>query len=501
LGSDASLRTAASGVLRAAAGYGDRDAGEASTSRRFQMRFRLFSRSVVMRFQIMAMFVSASLIAASPESTQAKQIHLDVALAYPTMLIEEDSKGQNHLRIALTGFDLPTTKQRMPINVAIVIDKSGSMQGDKIVQARKAAIQAVERLRASDIVSIVTYDSSVSVVVPATKASDLEMIKDKIGRIEAGGNTALFAGVSKGAAELRKFLDDKRVNRVILLSDGLANVGPSSPSDLEQLGESLIKEGISVSTMGLGLGYNEDLMSRLALASSGNHVFIEDAENLVQVFQNEFDDVLSVVAQKIQIEAKLADGIRPVKVLNYPANIIGQTVAIDLGQLYSRQERYFVLEVEIPFGKNNTTRPVAEVAVTYMNMLTETTDKLTSSVRVRFTNDRELVKKDVDKETLAACILQCANESNYEATRLRDAGKVEEARQLLNRNADFLDRYHRDYGLEELKKRSELNRAQSMGLEAKDWAATRKGMVENYYGELSQQRYSGSGAKTEGQKP
>ncbi len=123
---------------------------------------------------------------------------------------------------------------------------------------------------------------------------------------------------------------------------------------MEELGASLLKEGVSVSTLGLGLGYNEDLMTKLALASSGNHVFIESAENLVSVFQNEFDDVLSVVAQKIVIKATLAEGVRPVKVLNYPADITGQQVTIELGQLYSNQQRYFVLELEI-----NKERPIA----------------------------------------------------------------------------------------------------------------------------------------------
>ena len=253
-------------------------------------------------------------------TASAKQLDLNVAMARPTMYIDgELKKGQNYVRIGLTGFELESEKERQPVNVAIVIDKSGSMQGDKIVQARKAAIQAVDRLRDDDIVSIITYDSVVTVVVPATKASDREQIKKKIQSIRAGGNTALFAGVSKAAGEARKFLDDQRVNRIILLSDGKANVGPSTPAELEQLGQSLIKEGISVSTLGLGLGYNENLMSRLALASSGNHVFIEDAENLVQVFQNEFDDVMSVVAQKIKIKAKLAEGIRfPSKYLTIP---------------------------------------------------------------------------------------------------------------------------------------------------------------------------------------
>jgi Ca-activated chloride channel family protein len=426
----------------------------------------------------------------------AKQIQLDVAMAHPTMHIEGNEKGENFLRIALTGFELPAEKDRMPVNVAIVIDKSGSMQGDKIEQARQAAVQAVDRLRDNDIVSIVTYDSTVTVLVPATKASDREAIKARIRDISASGNTALFAGVSKGAGEVRKFLDDKRVNRVILLSDGLANVGPSSPSELEQLGESLIKESISVSTMGLGLGYNEDLMSRLALASSGNHVFIEDAENLVQVFQNEFDDVLSVVAQKIRIEAKLAAGIRPVKVLNYPADITGQRVSIELGQLYSSQERYFVVELEIPYGSDSSSRPVAEVSVEYMNMVTQTTEKLTSSVRVRFSDSQELAESDLNKDVLAACVIQIANERNRNATRLRDEGKVEEARSLLLSNAQFLNDSYQVTGNEGLQYRYQLNNAQAERLSEKEWGASRKLMIENQVSDAIQQSYRGSGEKS-----
>lgn len=439
--------------------------------------------------------IGIMLWAGTPTPVAAKQIKLDVALGHPTMHIGEGPKGQNHLRIALTGFELPSEKQRMPVNVAIVIDKSGSMQGEKIEQARRAAVHAVERLRDSDIVSVITYDSSVSVVLPATKASDRASIVAKINGIQAGGNTALFAGVSKGAAELRKFLDSKRVNRVILLSDGLANVGPSSPAELEELGESLIKEGISVSTLGLGLGYNEDLMSRLALASSGNHVFIEDAENLVQVFQNEFDDVLSVVAQKIRIQVKLAEGIRPVRVLNYPADITGQKVSIDLGQLYSNQERYFVLEVEVPYGEHGGSTSLAEVSVEYMNMVTETIDKLSSAVQVKFSNSQELADKDIDKEVLAACVIQIANERNREATKLRDSGKVEAARQVLLDNASFLNSNYLSLGLDDLKLRCELNTEQASKLDAKDWSANRKLMVEEQYGDAVQQTYRGTGKK------
>ncbi|MCA9192493.1 MAG: VWA domain-containing protein [Planctomycetales bacterium] len=430
-----------------------------------------------------------------PELAIAKQLQLNTALGYPTMLTGDSAQKTNYLRIAMTGFDIPAEKDRQPVNVAIVIDKSGSMQGEKITQARRAAIEAIARLRETDIVSIIAYDSEVSVVVPATRASDREYIRSRISGIQAGGDTALFAGVSKGAAEVRKFLDEKRVNRVILLSDGLANVGPSTPGELEELGRSLIKEGISVSTMGLGLGYNEDLMTQLALASSGNHVFIENAENLVQVFQNEFDDVLSVVAQQLQIKVKLAEGIRAVKVLNYPAEVSGQLISIDVGQLYSNQLRYFVVEIEVPLRAAGQRTPIGDVTLDYINMLTENHEQLASKLEVRFSSSQAEVDEAIEREVLSDCILQIANENNRRATRLRDLNQVEEAREVLHSNSDFLRTYGDRLASPALVDLEAQNRKQAENLEGVNWNENRKLMRAMQIQSATQQSYQGDGSK------
>ena len=429
-------------------------------------------------------------------ATQAKQVQLDVGLAHPTMLLNDKEKSENHLRIALKGFELESDKHRTPVNVAIVIDRSGSMQGEKIEHARRAAMQAIDRLRDDDIVAVVSYDTTAEVLVPATKASDRHGIKERIERLTPRGNTALFAGVKKGADEVRKFKSDEYVNRVVLLSDGLANVGPSSPSELGKLGRSLLKDGISVSTMGLGLGYNEDLMSTLAIEASGNHTFIENADDLEIVFNNEFDDVLSVVAQKIRIEAKLAKGVRPVKVLNYPAEIDGQSVYIELGQLVARQERYFVIELEIQHGRSGSSMPVADVSVEYNNVITHTTDKLTSSVRARFTESKEVADAAINKAVLASCVIQIANHRNREATETRDRGDISGAEKILKDNAEYLRYNYRALGNEELKRRADLNTAQAGGLSGDDWNRNRKAMREGQAADATQQTYSGSGKKT-----
>src|SRR5262245_3571073 len=225
--------------------------------------------------------LALALSAALSNAALAQQVRVETALDHS--VLQANTKLLVYLRVALTGFDLPGERGRAPLNVAIVIDKSGSMQGSKIEQAKAAARAALSQLREDDIVSIVAYDDTVEVLVPATKVSDREVIDRGIKRLSAGGMTALFAGVVKGAGEVRKFLSRERVNRVVLLSDGAANIGPASAGELAQLGRSLRKEGIAVTTVGLGLGYNEDLMVGLAQGSGGQHVFIEHERQLADV--------------------------------------------------------------------------------------------------------------------------------------------------------------------------------------------------------------------------
>jgi Ca-activated chloride channel family protein len=376
--------------------------------------------------------------------------------------------------------------------VAIVLDKSGSMTGAKLEKAKEAAIAAIERLSEKDIVSVVAYDSQVKVIVPATKLADKHSVISQIRQMTGGGSTALFAGVSQGSAEIRKFLKRDCVNRIILLSDGLANVGPQSPSELGELGASLLREGIAVSTMGLGLDYNEDLMTQLARRSGGNHVFIEQADDLVQIFNYEFDDVLSVVAQEVLIEVVVADGIRPVRVLNVDAEITGQQILIKMNQLYSGQEKYVLVELEVPSSQAGSTREVAQVNVSYANLATKTTDRLSNSVGVNFHDSPTVVEQNANKEVGEACALQIANEQNELATQLRDRGEINKAREVLLRNSAYLEEQAKKLESRILLERGAANEVQAKNVDSPLWSRYRKLMRQQQYSDLNQQGFDGT---------
>lgn len=417
--------------------------------------------------------------------SEGGQLELDLAIDKPVLLA--DKKQTAYLRVGLTGADLDDGRKRAPVNVAIVIDKSGSMSGEKIEKAKEAAIMAIKCLNSNDIVSVVTYDSVINVLVPATKVSDKHAIFRAIRNIRAGGSTALFGGVSKGAEEVKKFLSKAYVNQLILLSDGLANVGPSSSGELGCLGKSLIKDGISVTTIGLGLGYNEDLMTKLAYESDGSHYFAENAEDLLRIFDEEFDSLLKVVVQEIQVQIICSPGVRPVRLLGRKGEIDGQIASVFINNLYKEHEKFVLLEVEVPEKEKGFNQKIAKVKVTYDNVSNHKTDKFNRSLYVQFSDSEKLIEKRTNEKVMIDVVELIATERNELAMKLRDEGKTEQARSLLVQNKDYLSSSALRYNSERLQKYANVNEKDSKNLDEENWARQRKIMKESQFHNKTQQ--------------
>ena len=393
---------------------------------------------------IAALALALSGIVGTPSVRASDDITLDARLAQPVMKDWEAAK--NYLRVGLGGCRPEPALSRTPVNVAFVIDRSGSMQGHRIAQAREAAVMAVNRLQANDIASVVIFDQVVDVLVAAQPVADANLFADLIRRVQVRGSTAIHAGVLTGAAQVRKFKDPGRLNRVVLLSDGQANVGPARPHDFAALGHALLAEGISVSTIGLGLGYNEDLMLALARASDGNHAFARDPADLITIFNREFNDVLASCAQTVAIDIELKGGVRAVRALSRDGTIEGSKAQFRLNQIYAATEHYVLLEVEVDRDLAAAgEQELGSVKVGYTQApsggaqaLSKT---LSTAIRGRFTSSEAEIKAGADDKVAEAVVEQVVLARSQQAIDLRDQGKFEEARQLLQQNATDINFY------------------------------------------------------------
>ncbi len=365
-------------------------------------------------------------------------------------VLPADERQTAVVKISLDAAEPPREVKRPPVNLCIVLDRSGSMQGSKIEHAREAALEALSRLGKQDVFSLVTYHSSVETLIPAGTIRDIRRARDLIRGIQPGGNTALFGGVSQGANEIRKTLEDHAegmVHRLILLSDGLANVGPSTPEDLGRLGASLMKEGISVTTVGVGNDYNEDLMTQLSQRSDGNSYFVENSNDLARIFNEEIGDVLSVVARQVEIIIECPKNVRPVRTIGRDAVIRGQKVKLNLNQLYGRQEKYLLLEVEVPPTPAEQELPVVSAVVNYHNIFTQSRESQRASINARFSQKEEEVLQSVNGDVQTEYFYNESANAKDQAIQLWEEGRREEAKQLLEDNSVRLRQAAEQYEL------------------------------------------------------
>ncbi len=360
---------------------------------------------------------------------------------------------------------------RPPVNLCLVIDRSGSMNGDKIEKAKAAAIEAVRRLGPDDVFSLVAYNNGVQTLVPARCVGNRVGLEEAIRSIRAGGGTALYGGVTQGAAALRTFTEDRRyVHRMILLSDGLANVGPSSPDDLARLGGSLLREGISVTTIGMGLDYNEDLMARLAQRSDGNTYFVESSRDLAGIFNAELGDVLSIVARSVVLHIEFPEGVRPLAFVGRDGVIRGQTAEVTLNQLYAGQEKFALVEVEVAPSSAGSEREVARARLSFEDGLDRRPVTLRASGKASFTASEREVIASANHRVQADYARNLTVVAKDAAVELVDDNRREEAARVLRQRSAELERMAHVYGNAEVQavvaaNKQEADRLESAGLD------------------------------------
>jgi len=206
---------------------------------------------------------------------------------------------------------------RVPLNIAVVLDRSGSMaEGKKMPFAREAAAFAVKQLLPTDRVSVTLFDSEVETIVPGGPAADKPGLVRRIQQIKPRGSTDLHGGWAEGGRQAEAGLVPGGVNRVLLLSDGLANVGVVDPNTIAAHTRGLAARGVGTTTMGVGQDYNEDLMEAMARAGDGRYYFIESPVQLVDIFQTELQGLMATVGQKVSLGLEPSAGAAVADVLN-----------------------------------------------------------------------------------------------------------------------------------------------------------------------------------------
>jgi Ca-activated chloride channel homolog len=323
---------------------------------------------------------------------------------------------------------------RPPLNVAVVIDRSGSMRGHPMQYARQAADQLVGELQPGDRLSVVTYASDVSVDLPsaeATQASQARM-RQAISRISAGGGTNISGGLQKGVEQVERYKTSESVNRVVLMSDGQANVGITSRSGLEELARNSLQKGISVTTMGMGLNYNEDVMSAMADKGSGNYYFIDQSSQIVSVFKSELDGLAETVARNTSVVITLPDGVEVDELYGFSHQRTRNQVMVSLAEFRSGESKDILLKLRTDAGEAGE-RPLMDVDLDYDDVTDDEAKSLQVGLASVITDDIKKTRDEVNTDVIARVEeIEVANSLN-EAMAAYDRGETERAQSVLRK--------------------------------------------------------------------
>ncbi len=320
---------------------------------------------------------------------------------------------------------------RLPLNVALVIDRSGSMRGDKMDRTREAAKRFVEGLDERDTFALVSYSDDVRVDVAAARVTP-ELKRQallEIARMQPSGSTNLSGGLYRGQEQVGRNLLSGQVNRVLLMSDGLANRGVIDTKAIATTAQREAQRGISVTTIGVGTDYNEDLMTAVADQGSGNYYFVADAPSVPTVLAAELTKMASTVAQDAKVQLTLDDGSELTSVFGYAYTRIGDKVVVPLAEMFGGQRRSLALQLTVPVIREGTFR-VGEVSVTYVDpRLDGVSVSRVVPLTVTVTRDSAQVEAgrdpSVEERLVEIRAAQVLNEAAERARRGDNAGALE----------------------------------------------------------------------------
>ena len=327
--------------------------------------------------------------------------------------------------------------KRNPLNISIVIDRSGSMQGIKMGYAKKAAKAIIDQLLPTDYVSVVIYDNTIDNVQEPVLVSNKEQIKSRIDGITPRGSTNLWGGTERGYDFVKKNYNSSFVNRVLLISDGIANTGLTDSSQIRKNVQRYKDvHGITISTFGVGLDYNEELMTDMAETGSGNYYFIDAPGSLVDLFNKELNSLLRIVAQNAVIKIKIPEGVQIEKTYSLKYTQVDDVVMIRLLDLFSAETKSNLFKLKLD---DKLTKPLKVIStLSYTDVLDGQEKSLTNENLVAPVKNNDTYLTHFNKPVLEQAILFNANENLERAMTEADKGNYVDANKYLALNAAYL---------------------------------------------------------------
>ena len=336
------------------------------------------------------------------------------------------SSGNTFVLAEVKTGDVDSATTPAPSHLALVIDRSGSMRGERLRNAIAGASAAVDHLGDGDVVSVIAFDSRPTRVVSATTIDPRtrEQIKAAIRGITVGGETCISCGIDDGITELSGTTG--KVERMIVLSDGEATAGVRDLVGFRSLAAHAREKGVTVTTIGVGTSYNQKILGAIAQEAGGGHYFIEDAASMERAFQSEADSLRATVAVAAEATIELAAGVELVRVFDRPFQKQGNRVVVPLGSFTRGDTQTVLIEVRVPTGAAGSAK-VASVELAYRDLVRAEDAKSRGTLAVEIgAGESELdaiVSGRVQRSQTAAAVLG--------ANDLFQQGKFDEAQQKL----------------------------------------------------------------------
>lgn len=316
-----------------------------------------------------------------------------------------------------------------PLNLAIVIDRSGSMNSPEKMPYLKASLLVfLHSLAVNDIVSLVAFSTEAEVIQPSRPVGDGGWIEYAVSRLEPGGSTNLYAGLMLGFQQVDANFDIRRNNRVILLTDGIANQGITDPDQIGLAAKAYNDRGIYLSTIGLGHDYNDQLLSRLATQGKGGYHFIDSAEQMDKVFRQETSGLMQKAAANVSAVIRPGSGVRLVRLTGYEGQPPSDSVQVKLQDMGTGDTQ--VILASLSFGASNWgPRNIATVELHYQDLFSTRDQVITQSISA---DAEQTVNYDptTDVEVLRNVTIQRTAEGLKEIDRLYKSQRYLEAWQL-----------------------------------------------------------------------